>query len=290
MYDNAAELAATVPTLTHHLRNLGYHTALAGKMHFVGPDQLHGFERRLTTDVYPAGVDWTPDWTRPVSDRLPWYHSMESVLTPARCVAAMQTDYDDEVAFHAARHLRDLARHARDEPFFLVASFTNPHDPWEIPARYWDRYDPDAITLPAVALDPESRGPPQPPAADHVRRRPGRPFKTAQIRRARHAYYAAISYVDERIGEVLAALRETGLDKTTTVVFCADHGEFLGERGLWYKMSLLDASARVPLILAAPDGRRRTGEAPGLHAGPRPHAARARRRAPRWPRPRTSTG
>ena len=62
VYDNACELPAVTPTITHLLRAAGYRTALAGKMHFVGPDQLHGFETRLTTDIYPADFDWTPDW------------------------------------------------------------------------------------------------------------------------------------------------------------------------------------------------------------------------------------
>jgi choline-sulfatase len=252
VFDNAAELAASVPTLAHHLRAAGYDTCLAGKMHFVGPDQLHGFERRLTTDVYPAGIDWTPDWTRPVGDRLPWYHSMESVLTPARCVASMQTDFDDEVAFHAVRHLHDLARRDHGSPFLLVVSFTNPHDPWEIAPRYWDRYDPEQIGLPSVPkialaeADPHSRRLREMCGADEVE------LDADQLRRVRHAYYAAVSYVDERIGEVLAALHATGLDRSTTVVFTADHGEFLGEHGLWYKMSFLDPSARVPLIVAPP--------------------------------------
>jgi choline-sulfatase len=75
-----------------------------------------------------------------------------------------------------------------------------------------------------------------------------------QLRSARHGYYAAISYVDERIGSVLGALRATGLEENTIVVFTADHGEFLGERGLWYKMSFLEPSARVPLIVRLPNG------------------------------------
>ena len=84
-----------------------------------------------------------------------------------------------------------------------------------------------------------------------------------QVRTARHGYYAAISYVDERIGELLAALHDSGLDDETTVVFTADHGEMLGERGLWYKMSFFEPSARVPLIVTAP-GR----IAPGRRAEP----------------------
>ncbi|HWD86424.1 MAG TPA: choline-sulfatase [Solirubrobacteraceae bacterium] len=254
VYDNAAELAATVPTLVHHLRGAGYRTLLSGKMHFVGPDQLHGFERRLTTDIYPASADWVPDWRRDISDALPWYHTMESILTPARCVASMQTDYDDEVCFQAVRAVRDLARYDDGEPFLLVASFTNPHDPWEIPGRYWDLYEETSIELPAVPaladvqLDPHSRRLRAMCGADRVQ------LSDEQVRRARHGYYAAISYLDERIGQILDALRETGLDESTWIVLTADHGEFLGERGLWYKMSFLDPAARVPLIMRPPGG------------------------------------
>ena len=64
VYDNAAEFASSIPTYAHHLRSGGYQTSLAGKMHFVGPDQLHGFEERLTTDIYPADFGWTPDYRR----------------------------------------------------------------------------------------------------------------------------------------------------------------------------------------------------------------------------------
>ncbi|MBV9416660.1 MAG: choline-sulfatase, partial [Solirubrobacterales bacterium] len=252
VWDNAAELAASIPTFVHALRAAGYRTCLAGKMHFVGPDQLHGFERRLTTDVYPSGLDWTPDWTRPVAERLPWYHSVQSVLEPARATASLQTDYDDEVAFHAVREVHDLARSGAPDPFLLVVSFANPHDPWEVPPRYWDLYDPAAISLPAVRwipfeeADPHSRRLRQMSAIDEVS------LSEQDVRRARHGYYAAISYVDERIESVLAALRSTGLDENTIVVFTADHGEFLGERGLWYKMSFLEPAVRVPLLVCVP--------------------------------------
>lgn len=63
-YDNAAELPAQTLTFAHYLRAAGYRTMLSGKMHFCGPDQLHGFEERLTTDIYPADFGWVPDWTR----------------------------------------------------------------------------------------------------------------------------------------------------------------------------------------------------------------------------------
>jgi choline-sulfatase len=78
-YDNAAYLPSTVATLAHYLRMMGYRTALSGKMHFIGPDQLHGFEERHTTDIYPADFGWVPDWTRPDERIDLWYHNMSSV-------------------------------------------------------------------------------------------------------------------------------------------------------------------------------------------------------------------
>jgi choline-sulfatase len=252
VYDNAAEMRASLPTVTHHLRAAGYATTLAGKMHFVGPDQLHGFEERVTPDVYPAGMDWTPDWRAPLGERLPWYHTMESVVSPGVSAASLQVDYDDEVCFHAVRSLFDHARHRAGEPFFIVASFTSPHDPWELPGRYWDRYDPAAIEPPAVPAIPFDEADPHSRRLRAMCGTDEAALSDEQIRHARHAYFAAISYVDERIGQVLAALAESGLEDDTLVVFTADHGEMLGERGLWFKMAFFEDSARVPLVVRGP--------------------------------------
>jgi choline-sulfatase len=252
VFDNAAEMPATVPTLTHQLRAHGYYTGLVGKMHFVGPDQLHGFEERLTPDIYPGDLDWTPDWRLPPGEQLSWYHTMDSVLDPGVCAASMQQDYDDEVAFRAVRKIFDLARYDVERPFFLVVSFSNPHDPWELRPRYWELYDRAAIDLPAVPripldeADPHSRRLRQMCGVDEV------DLSSDQLRAARHGYFAAISYMDERVGEVLAALRDATLDEDTIVAFTADHGEMLGERGLWYKMSFFEHSARVPLLIRMP--------------------------------------
>jgi choline-sulfatase len=252
VYDNAAELRASEPTVVHRLRAAGYDTCLAGKMHFVGPDQLHGFEQRLTTDVYPADLDWTPDWRLPASERLPWYHTMESVLEPGVCTASMQMDYDDEVAHQAVRKLHDLARGDAAQPFFLCVSFTSPHDPWELRPEYWGRYDPAAIELPAVGPIPREDADPHSLRLRDMSGIDDVALTDEQVRRARHGYYAAISYVDERIGEVLGALADSGLADETVVLFTADHGEMLGERGLWYKMAFFEPSVRVPLIVSAP--------------------------------------
>ncbi len=250
VYDNAAELRADTPTIAHALRAAGYRTTLAGKMHFVGPDQLHGFEERLTTDVYPADYEWTPDWRADAHRHLPWYHNMASLRQTAVVESAMQTDYDDEVCFRAVQALRDRARSGDDRPFFLVASFTNPHDPWEVRARHWDLYDGVDLPPPRVPAIPRDQADPFSVRLRDMYEVDADPLSGADRDRAVRGYFAAISYLDERVGEVLAAVRDTGAADDTLVLFTADHGEMLGERGLWYKMAFFEGSARIPLIAA----------------------------------------
>ena len=129
-WDNASELTASTPTIAHYMGMAGYRTVLAGKMHFVGPDQLHGFDERLTTDIYPADFAWTPDWTRPGERVDKWFHNMDPVHEAGQAVTTHQIDYDEEVGYVARRKLLDLARDGDDRPFFLVASIIHPHDPY----------------------------------------------------------------------------------------------------------------------------------------------------------------
>ena len=262
VYDNAAEFSADIPTFAHHLRDRGYRTTLSGKMHFCGPDQLHGFEERLTTDVYPADYGWTPDWDHPEA-RPSWYHNMSSVIQAGTCVRTNQLDFDDEVAFAAERAIFDLARSNDKRPFLLVASFTHPHDPFAVPQLYWDLYrheDIDMPSAPPAEYDPHSR------RVRHVCAMDAEPVTDDQVRNARHAYFGAISYVDDQIGRLTAALSATGLAENTIVILVSDHGEMLGERGMWYKMSFFEGAARVPLVISSA-GRfapRRVGAAVSL--------------------------
>jgi choline-sulfatase len=252
VYDNAAELAADTPTFAHHLRRAGYQTALCGKMHFVGPDQLHGFEERLTTDIYPADFGWTPDYTDPGRRIDWWYHNLGSVTGAGVAETTNQLEYDDEVTFQATAKLRDLARGRDPRPWCLTVSFTHPHDPYVARPEFWDLYAGCPALDPAVPpLAPEAHDP-------HSRRLLAACDAAAydigpeQVRRARRGYFASISYIDAQVGAVLDVLRRTGMERETIVVFLSDHGDMLGERGLWFKMSFLEASARVPLTLAAP--------------------------------------
>ena len=245
-YDNAAEFTSQVPTFAHYLRGAGYRTILTGKMHFCGPDQLHGFEERLTTDIYPADYGWTPDWSRP-DVRLDWFHNMDSVTQAGPCVRTNQMDFDEEVVFSARQRLFDIARGADARPFLMVVSLSHPHDPFTIPEPWWGRH-PDA-DMPRVdageADDPHSR---------RLRAMCGieGQITPEQTRAARRAYYGACAFVDDQVGTLMHALHETGTAEDTIVILLADHGEMLGERGLWYKMSFFEPACRVPLVVHAP--------------------------------------
>ncbi|MBN3562564.1 choline-sulfatase [Amphritea spongicola] len=249
-WDNAAEFPADIPTFAHYLRHAGYQTALSGKMHFCGPDQLHGFEERLTTDIYPADYGWFPDWEN-FDKRPTWYHNMSSVTQAGPTIRTNQLDFDDEVVFHAKRYLFERARNPGERPFCLTVSMTHPHDPYAIPEEYWNRYSDEEIELPSFELADDEQDP-HSKRLLHVYQMDRKNITDQQIRNARRAYYGSCSYVDDQIGVLLKALEDSGMADDTIVVFSGDHGDMLGERGLWYKMSYFEWSARVPMLVYAP--------------------------------------
>jgi choline-sulfatase len=265
VYDNAAEYVSSIPTFAHHLRRAGYYTALSGKMHFVGPDQLHGFEERLTTDIYPADFGWTPDYRKP-GERIDWwYHNMGSVTGAGVAEITNQMEYDDEVAFLANQKIYHLSRENDDagrRPWCVTVSFTHPHDPYVARRKYWDLYEGCEHLKPTVGdiafdqQDPHSQR--LMLACDYQ----AFDITAENVSRSRQAYFANISYLDDKVGELIDTLTRSRQLDNTVILFCSDHGDMLGERGLWFKMNFFEGSARVPLMIAGP------GIAAGRHLAP----------------------
>jgi choline-sulfatase len=252
VYDNAAEFPSTLPTFAHSLRSLGYTTILSGKMHFVGADQLHGFEERLTTDIYPADFGWTPDWSKPEERIDWWYHNLGSVTGAGVAATSNQLEFDDEVAYHAKLKLHQLARREEQQPFCLTVSFTHPHDPYVTRQKYWDIYKQEDLPKVQVPRIPVEQQDPHSARLYKAVDFQNFDINEQDIANARHAYCGNISYLDEKIGEILDTLEECQMSEDTIIVFTADHGDMMGERGLWYKMSFFEGSMRVPLIVHAP--------------------------------------
>src|SRR4051794_1933180 len=242
-YDNAAILPADVPTLAHSLTLAGYDTVLSGKMHFVGPDQLHGFETRLTTDVYPAAMDWVP--TQDPEGRFVRGGHARSYVPPRVGVVEWSKflAYDEETQFRALEYLRAKPQ----RPFFMVVSFHHPHDPFQVTQELWDLYDGVDVPLPAfperIEYSAMDRWANEAHEVDVDLRDPD------NLRALRRAYYALVTYVDRKLGELLAAVPDD-----TVVVFASDHGDMLGERGMVQKRCFYEWSARIPLLVRMPDG------------------------------------
>lgn len=146
----------------------------------------------------------------------------------------------------------DYVREGKGQrPFCLTVSLTHPHDPYAISQDLWDQYEGVEIPMPTVNIPQEEQD-------THSKRLLkcvdlwDNPVPEEAIYRARRAYYAACTYVDNQIGKLLAVLKTCSLDKNTIIMFSGDHGDMLGERSMWYKMSWFENSARVPLVINYP--------------------------------------
>lgn len=167
-------------------------------------------------------------------------------------VRTNQLDFDEEVVYKSTQYLYDQVRYRNNQPFCLTVSMTHPHDPYAITQEFWDLYEDVDIPLPKNEAFPQEK------QDQHSQRLLkcidlwGKEIPKSSILAARRAYYAACTYVDTNIGKILKVLEDTGLADNTIVVFTGDHGDMLGERGLWYKMSWFENSARVPMIFYSP--------------------------------------
>ena len=249
VFDNGAEFPASIPTFAHYLRQLGYRCELSGKMHFVGPDQLHGFDERLTTDMVPADFGWMPPWRDTAQSDWP---SLLPIRDTGVVTRTMGIDFDEEVTQKAVRRLYDFARDPEQCPFSLTVSYIEPHEPYKTTQQWWDKYTDDEVGLPSTPLLDEARWDAHSKRLYGLMEIDDGALTETEIVRARHGYYSMLSFVDHKIGEVLSALEETGLANDTVVIVSADHGSMLGERGLWGILNFFEWAMRVPFIVRAP--------------------------------------
>jgi choline-sulfatase len=265
-YDNGAALSCEEPTYAHYLSLAGYDTVSTGKLHFLGPDQLHGFRRRFTTNIMAADFALTP--TRGVDDQTSKRHALSYVGEGIKVGHWNQNlSYDEETHFRALEYLhakRIERRAARErgepsQPFFLSVSYHHPHEPFWPPQELWDLYDGLEIEVPEFPENVEESW----STLDKWLNTYHGVAKAEQLRdpesmrRVRRAYYALVTYVDRKLGELLDALEENGFRKDTVVVFTSDHGDMLLEKGMVQKRTFYEWSARVPLIFHFPDGWQR---------------------------------
>jgi len=247
-WTNDDYLRSDAPTWVHGVGAAGYRPVLAGRLHSMGPDQLHGYAERMVGDHSPnwGGV---PRHDLGVLDKAndPWRESLERSGIGQ---SAYQVK-DADTASAACTFLRNVAkaRKAGDtDPFCLSVGFLLPHPPYVAWREDYERFQGRAPP-PAFAMPPDDAHPWEAWWRDD---RGIADVAPAVTMRARTAYYGLVHRLDAMIGDILACLRECGLDENTLVVYTTDHGDQLGERGLWWKHTLFEDSVRVPLILRWP--------------------------------------
>lgn len=143
------------------------------------------------------------------------------------------------------------------EPFYLAVGLVRPHVPSVAPQRLFDHYDETLINLPYV---PEGDLNDIPQLAAAMRNEPRYGMSDLQKRQAIAAYYASVEFMDEQVGRILDTLDRLKIRDNTIVIFTSDHGFQLGEHDMWQKLSLFEASTRVPLIVSAPGFRQTAGD------------------------------
>jgi choline-sulfatase len=248
-YDNGAPFPSDEATWAHMLRAAGYEVALDGKMHFIGPDTLHGFDRQLTRDTHGriAGSAWLDPFPRGFRDGATTRRWVEEA-GPGKKGNLV---FDDEVEAAALAYLQEKSRSAAEQPWALCVSFLAPHFPLVVPEPYFSMYYPDNVDMPSI--------PPGHVESQHPAHERGRlaydlyDYTEEQIRRCRAAYYGLVTHLDERIGRLLDAVADPALRENTVVIYTSDHGEFIGEHGLWWKNDFYEHAARVPLMISWPE-------------------------------------
>lgn len=260
-------------TIANYFGAAGYMSALIGKMHFVDA-QTHGFDYRLDfndwyqflgpkTKLYAdelsransgSGLPQIDDLWRDEGDPWKGHRELDDREGPVAVGGISKMPESDHFeSFVARESIRFLKNHAKDQPFLLISSLLKPHDPFMPAKRFADMFRAEDMRLPdtwgKVNLN-------EVPAA--VRRSIEHNAPTPELantdaaRRRIAYYYANLAQMDDRLGAVLQALRDLDLEQDTIVVYTSDHGEMLGEHGLWQKFQFYESSCGIPLIIRVP--------------------------------------
>lgn len=245
------------------LRNLGYMTLGVGKMHWRPQTALHGFHATITDE---SGRHETPYF---ISDYHKWFYSQALGMNPdatglgwndhgARCYVLPEhlhpTAWTGDTAVSVIEHYEGEA------PLFLKISFARPHSPYDPPQRVLDLYR--DVDIPAPVHGDWSRdigrdvSPEEEPAAAFG------DFGDDYAINTRRHYYASVTFIDEQIGRIIAALKRRGMYDNALICFISDHGDMMGDHNHWRKTYAYEGSSAIPMIVKLPDGMDRT-VAPG---------------------------
>lgn len=257
VWTNNHTLDSSIPTLAHSMGAVGYHPLLVGRMHAIGPDQLHGYSKRLIGDHSPNYVGGTnPDRGILTGTAGPDRVSLERS-------GSGQSGYeihDDYVTAATIDQLNQLGAKKRWQgdldPFSITVGFMLPHPPYVARRQHYDKYR-DNMTLPRKDQSDDN--------GRHEFLRLWREYTGAisvteeEVLRSRAAYWGLVTSVDAMIGQIIDALHANELADNTVIVYTSDHGDMVGEHGLWWKHVFYEESVKVPFIISWP-GRIQGGQ------------------------------
>lgn len=244
------------PTFARQFARFAYATVACGKLHHTGPDQMQGWTQRVSGDMQVGAgsiagrrEEEFARYARPLS-AVKWSDAKE--VQRAGVGRGPQVVKDEYAVRGALDFIEEYFaspyydREQAGRPLLLKVSLNQPHYPYTASAEKFGYY--------LNRVRPYLDQPVSPhPFLGRRQVRPGRDASEREIRRATAAYYAMVEAVDEHFGAILAALHRVGQDPDDwIVVYTSDHGEMLGEHGIWEKQKFYEASARVPLIVRWP--------------------------------------
>ncbi len=251
-WDNGNPYDGSVPSWGHRLREAGHDAVSIGKLHFRSADDDNGF----TEEVMPLHViEGIGDLSGMIRDDMKPRKVSLMLAEEAGPGDSDYQRYDDSITETAIAWLRARAR--RDgatrpaKPFVLFVSLVCPHFPLVSRPEYYSLYPEDQVPWPLL-YSPEER--PTHPFIAKMNETIiyDRAFNPPKVRRAIAAYFGMVTFLDANIGRIVSAIGESGLGDTTRVIYTSDHGDNLGNRGLWGKSNLYEDAVGVPMIMAGP--------------------------------------
>ena len=241
----------------HVLSHSGYNTAAIGKMHFTPWNDRFGFDGRIIAEAkfnYNVDDDYERFLNKHGYSRKTLYDEDEDYInncTATKSKVPMELHIDSFVGASVCEYINN----ADDKPFCVFASFLSPHNPYDPPAPYDTMFDNVELPERNMMSGEVDRKPNV--AYEYINKRLGRPYKSdeisaKQVQTMKKAYYGLNTLVDDWVGRITQVLKERGIYDNTIIIYSSDHGDLLGDHGLFYKQCFYEQSVRAPLIIHAP--------------------------------------
>ncbi len=249
-YDNGSPYRGSeADSWGHRLNSQGFDANTFGKLHFH-PEADHGYDVNLPLWANSAESGYVGAIASWMGEHQPSMNGLAKEIRAAESGEFGYTRYDRSIAAAASEWLRN--RQPTEKPWCSFVSFTYPHYPFVTPEEFANLYDPDDVPLPH---NWQRENWDMHPAVHWKREKMGlhEGFAEAEVRKVIAVYYGMISFMDAQVGKVLDALADSPYAENTRIVYTSDHGDMLGEHGMWFKGTMHEGSAGIPMILAGPD-------------------------------------